>query len=174
MSMQLEAVVDDSREIIALNATQRAVINQLRTLREKAARAIQQTLERIWACCLNDKRHPGSKKLLGGVSADGRFSFPEKAGSLLRMSTITAILEADNDGTLHLPLPLELRHGKVRVEAKLEAAPGESSDVAEAGRQRRLMEIMERIRARNPFRAIKDPAAWQREMREDVKLPGRD
>ena len=43
------------------------------------------------------------------------------------MSTITAILEADADGTLHLPLPAELRHGKVRVEAKLEsaeAAPG--------------------------------------------------
>ena len=38
------------------------------------------------------------------------------------MSTITAILEADADGTLHLPLPAELRHGKIKVEAKLEAA----------------------------------------------------
>ena len=39
------------------------------------------------------------------------------------MSTITAILEADADGTLHLPVPAELRHGKIKVEAKLEAAP---------------------------------------------------
>lgn len=87
------------------------------------------------------------------------------------MSTITAILEPDSDGTLHLPLPLELRRGKVRVEAKLEPAPGETS---EAVRQERLASIMEQIRARNPFSVIKDPVAWQREMREDVKLPGRD
>lgn len=47
------------------------------------------------------------------------------------MSTINAILEADADGTLHLPLPAELRHGKIKVEAKLEAAapapPGEET-----------------------------------------------
>lgn len=90
------------------------------------------------------------------------------------MSTITAILEADIDGTLHLPLPGELRRGKVRVEAKLEPAPVEDGEAAEAGRQRRLLEIMARIRARNPFKDITDPVAWQREMREDVKLPGRD
>jgi hypothetical protein len=41
------------------------------------------------------------------------------------MSTITLILEPDADGTLHLPLPAELRHGKVKVEAKLEAADAE-------------------------------------------------
>lgn len=90
------------------------------------------------------------------------------------MSTITAILEPDADGTLHLPLPAELRHGKIKVEAKLEPAPAETGDTAEAERQQRLLRIMERIRARNPFKAIKDPAAWQREIRDDVKLPGRD
>jgi hypothetical protein len=42
------------------------------------------------------------------------------------MSTITVILEPDADGTLHLPLPEELRHGKVRVEARLEAAEPEA------------------------------------------------
>ncbi len=36
------------------------------------------------------------------------------------MSTITAILEPNVDGTLHLPLPAELRHGKVRIIATLE------------------------------------------------------
>ena len=90
------------------------------------------------------------------------------------MSTITAILEADQDGTLHLPLPAELRRGRVRVEAKLEQASSEGDDAAETGRQQRLLAIMERIRARNPFKAIQDPVAWQREMREDVRLPGRD
>ena len=42
------------------------------------------------------------------------------------MSTITAILEPDADGSLHLPLPPELRGGKVKVEAKLEQAEADA------------------------------------------------
>lgn len=38
------------------------------------------------------------------------------------MSTISAIFEPESDGSLRLPLPPELHHVKVRVEAKLEAA----------------------------------------------------
>ena len=103
-----------------------------------------------------------------------RFPFAANAGSVRHVSTITAILEADADGTLHLPLPAELRHGKIKVEATLEPTPVELSDAMEVERQRRLLAIMERIRERNPFKDINDPVAWQREMREDVKLPGRD
>ena len=36
------------------------------------------------------------------------------------MSTITAILEPDSDGCVHLPVPEELRGGKVKVVASLE------------------------------------------------------
>jgi len=36
------------------------------------------------------------------------------------MSTITAILEPDADGTLHLPLPAEWRKARIRVKAELE------------------------------------------------------
>ncbi|MGF1656342.1 MAG: hypothetical protein ACFCU3_05110 [Verrucomicrobiales bacterium] len=51
------------------------------------------------------------------------------------MSTVTAILEPDVDGTLHLPVPEEFLAGKVRVVATLEplsnsglsAAMGEAS-----------------------------------------------
>ena len=43
------------------------------------------------------------------------------------MSTITAILEAHADGTLHLPLPAELRHGKIEVTATLKPANGASA-----------------------------------------------
>lgn len=39
------------------------------------------------------------------------------------MSTFTAILEAHPDGSLHLPLPEELRHRKVKVTATLEPVP---------------------------------------------------
>jgi len=38
------------------------------------------------------------------------------------MSTITAILELSEDGTLHLPVPEELKSGKIKVVATLEAA----------------------------------------------------
>ena len=37
------------------------------------------------------------------------------------MSTITAILETDSDGSLHLPVPAELRRGKIKVVALLTA-----------------------------------------------------
>lgn len=36
------------------------------------------------------------------------------------MNTITAILEMDVDGTLHLPVPEEWKSGKVKVVATLE------------------------------------------------------
>jgi len=39
------------------------------------------------------------------------------------MSTITAILEPQGDGTLHVPLPEELRHAKVKLVATLVALP---------------------------------------------------
>jgi hypothetical protein len=42
------------------------------------------------------------------------------------MSVITAILDPDADGSLHLPLPPELLGGKVRIEAKLEAVRADS------------------------------------------------
>ena len=41
------------------------------------------------------------------------------------MSTVTAILEADPDGSVHLPVPEELRGGKIRVVAHLVAVPGD-------------------------------------------------
>ncbi len=93
------------------------------------------------------------------------------------MSTITAILEAHADGSLHLPLPAELRHRKVRVEAKLEAV-----EEAEVNGQLATPEMLaQRKEALASLRAlgglkdvIPDPSAWQREQREDRSLPGRE
>lgn len=39
------------------------------------------------------------------------------------VSTITVILETAPDGTIHLPVPEELRHGKIEVVATLRPAP---------------------------------------------------
>lgn len=41
--------------------------------------------------------------------------------SLEPVSTITTILEPDADGSIHLPVPEEMRGGKVKVTAHLEA-----------------------------------------------------
>jgi hypothetical protein len=92
------------------------------------------------------------------------------------VSTITAILEVDADGTLHLPAPPELRHGKVIVKATLKAAdesfaalPRVTSEMLQSRR-----EAFQKLRQLNPFRNVDDPAAWQREIRQDRPLPGRD
>ena len=93
------------------------------------------------------------------------------------MSTITAILEADADGTLHLPLPAELRHGKVEVTATLKAANGTSSTVPRATPEMvaRRKAAFQKLRELGGLRdVIPDPVAWQREMRKDRPLSGRD
>ena len=86
------------------------------------------------------------------------------------MNTITAILEADADGTLHLPVPEELRKFRLKVTATIEAAPEKS--------QRPSMEeaqaALRRLRELGTFKEITDPVAWQREIRRDRPLPGRD
>lgn len=92
------------------------------------------------------------------------------------MSTINVILEADPDGTLHLPLPAELRHGKIAVTATLTAANGTSPALPQATPEmlRQRKEAFEKLRQMNPFRDIPDPVAWQKEIRKDRPLPGRD
>lgn len=85
------------------------------------------------------------------------------------MSKITAILEADEDGTLHLPVPPELRHTKVRVTATLEAAPETA-----AAERRTPLEALKELRKLGAFADVADPVAWQRQQRRDRPLPGRD
>ena len=93
------------------------------------------------------------------------------------MSTITAILDPHADGSLHLPLPVELRHRRVRVEATLEAAdeaePSPRPATPEMLGQRK--EALDALRALGGLKdVIPDPIAWQREQREDRPLPGRE
>ena len=55
------------------------------------------------------------------------------------MSTVTAILEPEADGTLHLPVPEALRHGKVEVIATLRSVTVQSGSASGEG-------ILERLR----------------------------
>jgi hypothetical protein len=90
------------------------------------------------------------------------------------MSTITAILEAGADGTLHLPVPENLRSGKVKVVATMQAEHETPSQSA-AGKPGTPLEALKELRKLGGLRhVIPDPAAWQREQRKERHLPGRD
>lgn len=69
---------------------------------------------------------------------------------------------ADQKEALDFILFLEQRAGKV------------SLDVDEKERGRRLAEALRNLQAANPFKDIADPVSWQREIRQDRPLPGRD
>ena len=89
------------------------------------------------------------------------------------MSTITAILERDADGTLHRPLPADAPSGKVKVTATLE--PVHTGDAtARQGNWERATYALRRIAVRGGIRSIPDPVACQREIRKDRPLPGRE
>jgi hypothetical protein len=77
------------------------------------------------------------------------------------MSTISAILEPDADGSLHLPVPPELRHRRIKVEAKLEAAEdGAALPMANPEMIERRREALAALRALGGLRdVISDPIA---------------
>jgi hypothetical protein len=60
----------------------------------------------------------------------------------------------------------------VRVQVTLLDQASAAED--EAIRGRRRAEALERLAARGGVASIPDPLAWEREMREDRPLPGRD
>ena len=119
------------------------------------------------------------------------------------MSSLTVLLEPDADGKLHVQLPKEMRSSKVRVVATpLEDEPAEGPLAPEAeatvmyairqlreraGLQRRklppdelerrrqaALDALRQLRESNPYLDLADPVAWQREIRQDRRLPFRD
>ena len=86
------------------------------------------------------------------------------------MNTITAILEADADGTLHLPVPQNLRRGKVKVVATLES----ELETTDRPTRESALAALHQLRKLGTFKQIADPVGWQREIRKDRPLPGRD
>lgn len=49
-----------------------------------------------------------------------------------------------------------------------------SSEFDAEERGRLLAEALRQLQAANPFKDVTDPVAWQREMRQDRPLPGRN
>jgi hypothetical protein len=48
------------------------------------------------------------------------------------------------------------------------------TEEARSERGRRMAEALERLAARNAFAEIEDPVEWQRDIRKDRPLPGRE
>lgn len=87
------------------------------------------------------------------------------------MSTITAVLEADADGTLHVPLPEELRGVKVKITATIGRA--EQTGEEQKARREKALAAIQNLQERGNFKDI-DAVAWQREIRADRPLAGRE
>jgi hypothetical protein len=75
------------------------------------------------------------------------------------MNTLETDIEIGADGSVRLlsPLPAWLKPGRAHVLMTVKS-------VEEKPKRQKL----------NPYRDITEPVAWQREMREDRPLPGRD
>lgn len=71
---------------------------------------------------------------------------------------------------MHLPLPVELRKSRLKVTATIEAATGQGDRPA----RELALAALKRLRLRGTFRKITDPVAWQRDIRKDRPLPGRE
>ncbi len=84
------------------------------------------------------------------------------------MKRITTIIEADADGTVHLPVPPELRHGKLEITATIRPVADANGSLV---RQRRA--AIEQLRRLGGLsREIPDLEQWQRDQRADRALPG--
>jgi hypothetical protein len=90
-------------------------------------------------------------------------------------------IEIGADGSVRLlsPLPAGLKPGRAHVLMTVEPLPGlEKSKLqkltATPEMIARRVAALQEIRKRNPYRDITDPVVWQREMRQDRTLPGRD
>ncbi len=102
------------------------------------------------------------------------------------MTTLTAQAEITSDHrlTMDVPVSADLPIGRLEVTVALTAPPtGLVSnnrkavsilrEIAAGAKQRDAVTFLEQIAARGGV-DIPDPVAWQREVREDRPLPGRD
>lgn len=95
------------------------------------------------------------------------------------MKTLETDIEIGADGSVKLlsPLPAWLKPGRAHVlmtVESMEEKPLRRKLTATPEMIARRVAALEDIRKLNPYRNIPDPVEWQREMREDSALPGRD
>jgi hypothetical protein len=98
------------------------------------------------------------------------------------MNTIQTEVEITADGTLKLlsPLPAGLKPGRAQIMVILD---DDSTEAVKAKRPKLIATpemlaarkaALDAVRKLDPYRALADPVAWQREIRQDRPLPFRD
>ncbi len=95
------------------------------------------------------------------------------------MKTLETDIEIGADGSVKLlsPLPTWLKPGRAHVLITLESLenkPKRQKLTATSEMIARRDAALENVRKINPYRDISDPLEWQRQVREDRPLPGRD
>ena len=95
------------------------------------------------------------------------------------MNMLETDIEIGVGGSMRLlsPLPAWLKPGRAHVLMTVESVqekPQRQKLTATPETIARRAAALEKIRKLNPYRDITDPVVWQREMREDRPLPGRD
>ena len=101
------------------------------------------------------------------------------SGYLADMKTLETDIEIGADGSVKLlsPLPAWLKPGRAHVLMTVdseEEKPKRQKLTATPEMIARREAALENVRKLNPYRDITDPVEWQRELREDRPLPGRD
>jgi len=102
-----------------------------------------------------------------------------KPGYLADMKTLETDIEIGADGSVKLlsPLPAWLKPGRAHVLMTVESMgdkPKRQKLTATPEMIARRESALSNVRKLNPYRDITDPVEWQREIREDRPLPGRD
>jgi hypothetical protein len=96
------------------------------------------------------------------------------------MNTLETDIEIAADGSMKLlsPMPDWLKPGRAHVLLTVpdatEGKPKRQIPQATPEMIAARLAALDEVRKLNPYRDITDPVAWQREIREDVVLPGRD
>lgn len=95
------------------------------------------------------------------------------------MNRLETDIEIGADGSVKLlsPLPAWVKPGRAHVLMTMESTeekPKRGKLTATPEMIARRVTALEEVRKLNPYRDITDPLAWQRELREDRPLPGRD
>ena len=95
------------------------------------------------------------------------------------MKTLETDIEIGADGSMKLlsPLPAWLKPGRAHVLMSVESVdekPKRQKLTASPEMLAQRATALEKVRQLNPYREIEDPVEWQRDIRQDRPLPGRD
>ena len=108
----------------------------------------------------------------GGAGHQPRIDFNLSAAKSPAMTTISATATSGADGWLQLQVPEALRGQPLEIVAVLQ--PAKVADLDAPVRRQRAYAALEQLADLGGIAGIAEPAAWQRALRMERPLPGRE